>query len=39
VAQNLAEAAGADARGLDGPDDDMEDALAPGPAPLVSVPA
>jgi len=39
VAQNLAEAVGADARGLEGPDDDMEDALAPGPAPLVSVPA
>ena len=39
VAQNLAEAAGADARGLEGPDDDMEDALASGPAPLISVPA
>ena len=39
VAQNLAEAAGADARGLEGPDDDMEDALASGPAPLIYVPA
>jgi len=39
VAQNLAEAAVADARGLEGPDDDMEDALASGPAPLISVPA
>src|SRR5918993_1747907 len=39
VAQNLAEAVGAGARGLEGPDDDMEDALASGPAPLVSVPA
>ena len=39
VAQNLAAAAGADARGLEGPDDDMEDALTSGSAPLVSVPA
>ena len=37
VARNLAEAAGSDARGLEGSDDDMDEVLAP--APLLSVPA
>lgn len=37
LARNLAEAAGADARGLDGADDDADEVRAP--APLLSVPA